>query len=114
MGGCFEMSLVPWYTPSAVAVMFHKYMALRFLLDSADSIAAHRPGGCVFAILHRSCRLWTLSWRFPRDFALGLVLSVANIVLSSIPCLGRLHGVFLFHALPQAEQREATLKKDGD
>merc|ERR1712217_658425 len=86
-------------------------VALRFLLDCADSIAAHGPGGCALGILHRACRLWALSWRFPRDFALGFLLSAANILLSSVPGLRRLHGVFLFHTRPQPEQQQGKLKR---
>jgi len=113
---CVELGLLHWYRSSALAVVFHKYVALRFFLEAADGVAAHRPGGCCLGYLHKACRLWTLSWRFPRDMCLGLLLSVMNIILSSVPYLGRLHSVFLFHTRPQDEERNdiANAKDEQD
>merc|ERR1740130_1913829 len=69
--------------PVHASVLFHKYIAIRFMLEAADGIAAHRPGGCLMAIVHNACRLWALSWRWLRDYFLGLFLTLFCISLSS-------------------------------
>jgi len=103
-GTCFEMSAIQWWSSTAVCVLFHKYMAVRFLLEVADFIVAHRLGGCALGACHDACRLWTCSWRFLRDLFLGLVLSSACMVMALMPGLAEVHALFLFRALPQKEQ----------
>jgi 1,3-beta-glucan synthase len=96
------------------AVLFHKYVGIRFMLEAADGIAAHRFGGCVLGSLHRACRLWALSWRLLRDFLLGLILMGCCFLLGFIPFISKLHTLFLFRTLPKKDARERLLSETGD
>jgi len=93
---CVEMSAIQYRTSSAVAIHLHKYMALTWLMEVCDDIAAHRPGGCCFRFIHDACRRWTRSFRWFRDLILGTVLSLLCWLLCLIPCLATLHVLFLF------------------
>lgn len=111
-----ELSLAAWHMPSLAAVLFHKYMCVRFLLEAADGIAAQRVGGCLLKPLHTACTLWALSFRFARDFAAGCLLSACCVILAAIPGCAGLHLCFLFRAKPKGRQQsnEAGLLEDDD
>jgi len=93
------------YTPEArdPCVMFHKYVGVRFFLEVADGILAHRPGGCMLSVLHDACNLWALSWRFLRDLLLGLLLTSCCMAMGFLPFASRLHTYFLFRTLPRQD-----------
>eukprot|EP00928_Gymnodinium_smaydae_P017162 TRINITY_DN16559_c0_g1_i1.p1 TRINITY_DN16559_c0_g1~~TRINITY_DN16559_c0_g1_i1.p1 ORF type:complete len:1557 (+),score=196.35 TRINITY_DN16559_c0_g1_i1:34-4671(+) len=101
-----------WITVSAdtlelrLCIVFHKYLCMRFMLEAADGIAAHRFGGCLLSVVHDACRLWTLAHRFLRDFLLCAMLTSVGLVLSSIPGLARLHAFFLFHTTPREQMAQ--------
>jgi len=98
-GRIFEDNTMP-------VLLFHKYICTRFLLEVADNIAVHQPGGRMASFMHASCRLWALSLRWLRDLLVGLLLASLLLVLSMLPGLGRLHACFLFRTCRCAEASE--------
>lgn len=110
---CYEFSLTYWWSSTVLAVLFHKYICLRFMLEVADGIATHRPGGCALRILHDACRIWARSWRLLRDILLGMVLSTPCLILACFPCIAGLHGFFLFQTRSQSLQKETSVQKGG-
>jgi len=96
-----ELSMIDWWSSTAACLLFHKYLALRFLLEVADTVAVHRPGGCLLSICHDACRDWAHSWRFLRDFLLGMVLSSGCMAMALVPGFAKVHALFLFRVLPQ-------------
>jgi len=102
-----ELAASEWHESSALAVVLHKYVVLRFLVEAADGVAAHRIGGCCCAAVHEACRLWAHSWRLTRDMLLGVLLCLFCVAVSCVPFIARLHSLFLFQTRPQKENAPA-------
>eukprot|EP00931_Biecheleriopsis_adriatica_P050069 TRINITY_DN28982_c0_g2_i1.p1 TRINITY_DN28982_c0_g2~~TRINITY_DN28982_c0_g2_i1.p1 ORF type:complete len:1548 (-),score=291.77 TRINITY_DN28982_c0_g2_i1:29-4672(-) len=96
--------------------LFHRYLCLRWMLEAADGIAAHRPGGRMLSTLHDACRLWAFSFRFLRDAALGFMLAIFGVTLAGLPGIHALHTLFLFRTrLPRDEGlSESPVEEDSD
>eukprot|EP00435_Cladocopium_sp_Y103_P051940 s515_g16.t1 len=94
------------------AVIFHKYICLRWMLEAADGIAAHPAVKALLPFVHDACRLWAFSWRFLRDMALGVPLALLFCAMTCIPCLNDLHTLFLFHT--RRPKEEGLVVEDAD
>jgi len=94
-------------------VLFHKYIALRLVLEVADDWSAHQYGGRCFSWFHHTARMWSLSWRFIRDSFLGYLLILTWIVLSLIIphwC----HTAFLFSTRRLASENADRVRSNTE
>lgn len=94
------------------AVIFHKYILLRWMLETADGLAANPSVKAFLPFVHDACRLWAFSWRFLRDMALGVPLALLFCAMTCIPCLNSLHTLFLFHT--RRPKEEGLVVEDAD
>jgi len=95
---CLELSTLEFWPNTWRIVLFHKYLFVRFLLEVADGVAARQPGGPRLAFLHETACIWALSFRWARDFVLGLSLAACCSLVAAVPACPTCHEYFLFRA----------------
>jgi hypothetical protein len=96
-------------------MLLHKFCWIRFLLEFCDGIAAHSRGGWALRWLHESCRHWALSWRWARDFLIGVCLTAFLYVLACFPGFSVCQNFCLFHAnaAKDSSTKETTLDSEA-